>query len=154
VVLTEHIILINAKYIFLSTVTVFSLGLAYLGIDPVNFTILTILILVDILTGFWKGIALRTWSSKVGSKGLIYKLRLLAFVLLVGLLAKMSVGEPTFALSGLMFAAGVIEVISIVGNMESVIQKKEVKEVDAVSILYSKYLCKWLQKFREDSNDV
>jgi phage-related holin len=144
--LTETTILYKAKLLLISTITVISAVLVYLGINPINFYLLGLLVSLDIATGIWKGFALKTLASRKGHTGIIKKLFLLVLILMLGILGKIQGESIELILPTIILIAATIEVISITGNVISIYEKQEVKEIDAVALLYNEVLCKFKDK--------
>lgn len=127
---------ITFKILFLSAASFIAGGLTYIGIDKEAFSIFTALVVVDFFTGIMKA-----WyvgekiSSNKAKYGVFSKISLLIIPITIAASAK-AIGEDASTFFVWVFNLLIIsEAYSILGNVYSIRNKKELPEWDVISLI-------------------
>lgn len=124
------------KIIWNSFVVLFSGILAYLEISQEPFTLFSILLIIDYLTGLAKAKTLQvSITSNKMKYGLISKLSLLIIPIILAIGAKATGADYHYVLLSGMYILILSEVYSIIGNIYSIRTREELPEYDAVAML-------------------
>ena len=124
------------KIIWNSFVVLFSGILAYLEISQEPFTLFSILLIIDYLTGLTKAKTLQvSITSNKMKYGLISKLSLLIIPIILAIGAKATGADYHYVLLSGMYILILSEVYSIIGNVYSIRTREELPEYDAVAML-------------------
>ena len=122
-----------------TTVILFSGMLAYLNISQEPFTLFSILLMIDYITGLAKAKTLgHSITSNKMKYGLISKLSLLLVPVVIAIGVKAVGGDSHFVLLSGMYILIFSEVYSIIGNIYSIRTKDELPEYDAVAMIGKK----------------
>ena len=129
----------------LITTTVFYKHLAYIGalllgigLAPDVVGILTILVIMDVITGVlktWRCNGGRSITSKMGSWGLLSKVLILGVPITIALMAKGLGMDLTSLVTGVMAMLLISETYSILGNIRAIKTGVEMKEFDVIGII-------------------
>lgn len=119
-----------------TTVILFSGMLAYLNISQEPFTLFSILLMIDYITGLAKAKTLgHSITSNKMKYGLISKLSLLLIPVVIAIGVKAVGGDSHFVLLSGMYILIFSEVYSIIGNIYSTRTKEEFPEYDALAMI-------------------
>jgi len=114
----------------------FAFIIEYSKVDTVVVETLTVLIILDIVTGFMKTICVggKPTSTRLAN-GIFSKLVLLLIPISVALAAKPFGMDLKFLVNGIMSALILSELYSIIANIYTINTKKEVEEFDVISLI-------------------
>ena len=124
-----------------------------LGLPLQNFTILLVFAGVDICTGLLKTYVFnggRSITSKRFFVGIISKLMILIIPILLAWAGKGIGMDLIFLAKGALSALILSELYSIIGNIYSVITKKEQKEFDAIAFILGKIQTTIIHLIKDD----
>lgn len=142
--------LMSLMYIVLSgAVIVFDRMLGVLGINVAICICFAGIIALDFLTGMWKSYRIGVpITSEIGQEGFLKKIVMLIAGLVLALFFKVAGANTAIVVNTIMVCMGLIEVYSTIGNLISVLKKKEIKEQDALTYALTQIretLWKWVK---------
>lgn len=124
------------KIIWNSIIILFSGILAYLDIAQEPFTLFSILLILDYITGIAKAKTLgHSITSNKMKYGLISKLSLLLIPVVIAIGVKAVGGDSHYVLLSGMYILIFSEVYSIIGNIYSTRTREEFPEYDALAMI-------------------
>ncbi len=135
----ESVASYSLKVILNVVIVAISSFMVYLGVDVEAFTMFSILLCIDYITGLTKARAIsESITSNKMKYGIVSKLSLIIIPLVLAISGK----AMSYDLSNIVFVSVNIlvlsELYSIVGNIYAVRNKKELPEYDVVSIIGKK----------------
>ena len=113
---------------------------AYLNLDWESLTLLAILLIIDFVTGIAKVYVInkKNLKSYKAIAGVLAKISVLLIPIVLAIVAKQAQYDMYFFTNTVITMLMLAEAFSIIGNIRSIHQRKEVEEVDAMSFVLSK----------------
>ncbi len=121
-----------------SYVLAFIAGATYLGLSHESIVVLSILILLDIITGVAKAGVVKGWRTITSSRlaaGVLAKSLLVLVPIILAMGGKGIGVDLTIMAQGALTVLILSELYSVIGNIHAVQSKKEKNEFDAMSIV-------------------
>lgn len=148
--ITETANIIKVFYNFI--IVVVSAVLAYLGIEKEPLLLLSLLLVIDYITGLYKANALgQSITSNKMKYGCISKMLLLLIPIVLAIAAKGVGADFTFALIAGLNILIISETYSIIGNIYASTKRKELPEIDAIAMI-GKSIRNYLLKLSGEDN--
>ena len=113
---------------------------AYLDLRWESLTLLAILLIIDFVTGVTKVFVIdrKHLKSYRAIAGILAKVSILLIPIVLAIVAKQAQYDMAFFTNTVITMLMLAESFSIIGNIRSIVSRKEVEEIDAMSFVLSK----------------
>lgn len=113
----------------------------YLGLSVENYSILAMLMILDLITGIVRAGVIHGWrsvTSRIATFGILTKLTMILIPLVIALAAK-GVGMNLLVVAKMALGTMILsEAYSVLGNIQAIRIRKDIKEFDAINLLLTK----------------
>lgn len=113
----------------------------YLGLSIENYGILATLMFLDLITGIVRSGIIHGWrsvTSRIATIGILTKMTMILIPLVIALAAK-GVGMNLLVVAQMALGTMILsEAYSVLGNIQAIRIRKDIKEFDAINLLLTK----------------